>query len=215
MMLSRVVTAAGALALAMTVAPSVWAGEYQGKDETKEYRQPCPACPTCPPCATEVREEDTTWLRAEIKGGALVPVGHKTTNRIDWGGMVEPTFGVKVWDDLDVEVSYLFSNVGVSNPDRNSGSQDFHCFRGGPRINGDVGPIVELYGTIKAGYCLADGSSTGFTDNNFVVGPGGGAAFSVTPNLQLTVGTDLIWFTGHNVTENTVITPNAGVRFKF
>jgi hypothetical protein len=214
MHLSRLAMVAGALALATMAAPAAWAGGYQGKDETKDYRQPCPACPTCPTCPTVVEEEDTTWLRAELKGGVVVPVG-KTVNNIDWGGAVEPTFGVKVWDDLDVEVSYLWSNVGVDAPSHDGGSQNFHCFRGGPRINGDVGPVVEFYGTIKAGYCLADASDSGFTDNNFVVGPGGGAAFNVTPNLQLTVGTDLIWFTGHNVTENTIITPNAGVRFKF
>jgi len=214
MKVSRVAMVAGALSLAMMTAPTVWAGGYEGKDETKEYRQPCPPCPGCPPCPEAVVVEDETWLRFEIKGGALVPVGSKTPERIDWGGFVEPTFGVKVWDDLDVEVSYLWSNVGVDNPSHDGGSQTFHCFRGGPRINGDVGPM-ELYGHFKAGYCLADASDSGFTDNNFVVGPGGGAAFSVTPNLQLTVGTDLIWFTGHNVTQNTVVTPNAGVRFKF
>jgi hypothetical protein len=214
MRIARLAMVAGAVSLAMMAAPAAWAGGYEGKDETKEYRQPCPSCPTCPTCPEVTTEEDQTWIRFEIKGGALVPVG-KTVNNIDWGGMVEPTFGVKVWDDLDVEVSYLFSNVGVDAPSHDGGAQDFHCFRGGPRLNGDVGRVVEFYGTIKAGYCLADASDSGFTDNNFVVGPGGGVAFNVTPNLQLTAGTDLIWFTGHNVTENTVITPNAGVRFKF
>jgi len=215
MKLARFAMVAGAL-LATTAASSAWAGGYQGKDETKEYRQPCPACPTCPTCPPAVTtEEDTTWLRAELKGGALVPVGRKTTTRIDWGGMVEGAFGVKVWQDLEMEVSYLWSNVGVSAPDRHSGSENFHCVRGGPRIAGHVGPVVDIYGLFKAGWCHSDAEGSGFTDDSLVVGPGGGAAFNVTPNLQLTVGTDLIWFTGHNVTENTVITPNAGVRFKF
>jgi hypothetical protein len=206
---------AGALALAVAAAPAAWAGGYQGKnDETKEYRQPCPACPTCPACAEVVqKEEDTTWLRAELKGGVLMGVG-QSSHRIDWGGMGEAVFGVKVWEDLDIEGGYLYANNGVDNPGHQSGSQDIHCFRGGPRINGDIGP-VEVYGLFKAGYCNANASHSGFTDNNFVVGPGGGVAFTVMPNLQLTAGTDLIWFTGHNVKENTVITPNAGVRFRF
>ena len=205
----------GALALAMAAAPAAWAGGYDAKtDETKEYRQPCPACPTCPACPEVVQEEeDQTRFRAEIRGGALFGVGN-TSDRIDVGGMAEAVFGVKVWDDLDVEGGYMYANNGVDNPGHQSGSQDIHCFRGGPRLNGHVGP-VELYGTLKAGYCNANASHSGFTDNNFVVGPGGGLAFTITDNLQLTAGTDLIWFTGHNVKENTVITPNAGVRFKF
>jgi hypothetical protein len=210
---SCVAMVAGAFAFA-TTAPVAWAGGYNGPDETKEYHQPCPACPTCPTCAAVTPpEEDQTWFRAELKGGVLMPVG-RTSHRIDWGGMVEPTFGFRVWQDLDVEVSYLYANNGVDNPGHQSGSQDMHCFRSGPRINGNVGPL-QLYGAFKAGYCNANASHSGFTDNNFVVGPGGGIAFTVMENLQLTAGTDLIWFTGHNVTENTVITPNAGVRFRF
>jgi hypothetical protein len=203
---------AGAVALAVVAsAPAAWAGGYQGRDETTEYRQPCPACPTCPTCPEVV--EDDTWLRAELKGGVLMGVG-RSSRRIDYGGMGEAVFGVKIWEDLDIEASYLFANNGVSNPGRSSGSQDMHCFRGGPRINGDVGPI-ELYGHFKMGYCNANASGSGFTDNSFVVGPGGGIQFTITPNLAITAGTDLIWFTGHQVEENTVITPNAGVRFKF
>jgi hypothetical protein len=193
-------------------APAAWAGGFEAKDETKDYRQPCPACPTCPVCP-EVVEEDTTWLRAELKGGVLMGVG-ESSDRIDWGGMGEAVFGVKVWDDLDIEGGYMYANNGVDNPGHQSGSQDMHCFRGGPRINGDVGPL-HVYGTFKMGYCNANASHSGFTDNNFVVGPGGGLAFAVTPNVELTAGTELIWFTGHQQTENTVITPNAGVRFKF
>lgn len=204
---------AGVVAFAMAGATAAWAGGYQGADETKEYRQACPACPTCQTCPEVTVQEDDTWLRAELRGGVLMGVG-KSSDRIDWGGMGEAVFGVKVWQDLDIEAGYLYANNGVDNPGHQSGSQDIHCFRGGPRINGDVGPL-ELYGAFKMGYCNANASHSGFTDNNFVVGPGGGIMFTVTPNLQFTAGTDLIWFTGHNVTENTVVTPNAGVRFRF
>jgi hypothetical protein len=226
MELSRLAIA-GALALVMAAAPAAWAGGYKGPDETKEYRQPCPACPTCPACP--VVEEDPTWLRAELKGGVLMGVGN-TSNKIDWGGMGEAVFGVKVYENIDIEGGYLFANNGVDNPGHQSGSQDIHCFRGGPRINGAVGPRltddigrVELYGALKAGYCNANAVGSGFTNNNFVVGPGAGIMLTILPNLlseygtliQFTAGTDMIWFTGHNVKENTVITPNAGVRLMF
>ena len=215
MAILRMVTVAGAFVIALVAAPVAWAGGIdETTDETREYRQPCPACPTCPVCPEVLQpEDDPTWLRAELKGGVLMGVGN-TSKRINYGGMFEPTFGVKVWDDLDLEASYLWANNGVDNSGARSGSQNMHCVRAGPRINGDVGPIMEMYGTFKLGYCRADARGSGFSDDNFVLGPGGGLAFNIMENTQLTSGIDLIWFT-RNVRENMVITPNAGIRFKF
>lgn len=207
----------GVVALVIAAAPAAWAGGYKGADET---RLPCPACPTCPVCPEPPKDE--TWLRAELKGGVLMPVGG-SSDKIDWGGMGEAVFAVKVWENIDVEAGYLYANNGVDNPGHQSGSQDMHCFRAGPRISADLGPkvedeyysMVQFYGHFKMGYCNANASRSGFSDNNFVVGPGAGIQFNILSNLAVTAGTDLIWFTGHQVTENTVITPNAGIRFKF
>ena len=207
------VVAAGALTMAAATVTS--AGQYYPTPgEQREYQKPCPTCPACPACpVAEQKEEDQTWFRVEAKGGVLMGVG-STSNRIDYGAMAEPTFGVKLTDNIDLELSYLWANNGVDNPGHRSGSMNMHCVRGGPRLEVPVFPHFDAYGSFKMGYCNTDGVRTGFSDDNFVVGPGGGFAVPITENFGLTAGTDLLWFTGGG-RENTVITPNAGVRFKF
>ena len=214
----RIVLAAGVALGVATVVSAVQAGEYYPTpDERREYPTKCPECQSCPACpaatVTEQEEEDTTMLRAELRGGVLMGVG-RTSDRIDWGGMVEPTFGVKLNDHIDLEASYLWANNGVDAPGHRSGSMNMHCVRGGPRLGAELVGPVEAYGSFKVGYCNTDGVGTGFSDDNLVVGPGGGIAIGFTPNFALTAGTDLLWFT-RGGKENTVITPNAGLRFQF
>jgi hypothetical protein len=214
----RIMVAIGLAAGVVTIAPAVQAGEYYPTpDEKREYPPKCPQCATCPACpaatVAEETEEDTTMFRAELRGGALLGVGN-TGHRIDWGGMVEPTFGVKLSDHIDLEVSYLWANNGVSNPGHRSGSMNMHCVRGGPRLGAELVGPVEAYGSFKVGYCNTDGVGTGFSDDNLVVGPGGGIAIEVADHFAVTAGTDLLWFT-RGGRENTVITPNAGLRFEF
>jgi hypothetical protein len=204
------------LAVALAAVPAS-AGDYQPtKDEIRDYSKPCPACPTCPQCPEQVTqttvEEDETRFRFDMKGGVLTGVG-ATKHRIDYGAMAEPTFGVKLTDDLDLEASYMLTNNGVDNPGHRTSTVNIHCGRGGPRINADAWGI-ELYGNFKVGYCHVDGLDTGFSEDNLVVGPGGGFAIPVADNVQITAGTDLLWFT-RGGRENTAITPNASVRFKF
>jgi hypothetical protein len=91
---------------------------------------------------------------------------------------------------------------------------NMHCLRGGPRLGAELVGPVDVYGSFKVGWCNTDGVGTGFSDDNLVVGPGGGVAFGVTDNFAITAGTDLLWFT-RGGRENTVITPNAGLRFEF
>lgn len=215
---ASIMTAVGLAVGLLTITSAVRAGEYYPTpDEKREYPMKCPQCPSCQACpattVTEEKQEDTTMFRAELKGGALMGVG-RTNGRIDWGGAVEPTFGVKLNDHVDLEASYLWANNGVSELGHESGSMTMQCVRGGPRVGAELVGPVEAYGSFKVGYCNTDGRGTGFSDDNLVVGPGGGIAVGLTDNFALTAGTDLLWFT-RGGKENTVLTPNAGLRFKF
>jgi hypothetical protein len=201
-------------ALGAAATGRAWAGDYRPTpDEARDYEKPCEPCPTCPPCPEPAAPaEDPTRLRLDLKSGVLMGVGD-TTDRIDFGPMVEPTLGVRLLDGLSLEAGYLWSNNGVSNPGARSGSQNLHCFRSGPRVDGDVGGL-GLYGAFKMGYCRADGRGTGFADHNFVAGPGAGVVVPIVDHLDLTAGTDLLWFTGGG-RDNQVITPNASIRLGF